>query len=170
MPCTFEHLAVHPKIVVTGPQRSGTRIAAKMIAADTGHDFVDETEFLIKDGALFRAALERDGVVVQAPHMLKDLVDDPPGSVFVVLMRRDLDHIHASEGRIRWAEELGGRATELGKFGLTEGDPASIKYAYWDGHEKTVPFVEVDYESLRGHRLFIPDELRKDFGPLQTQL
>jgi hypothetical protein len=141
-----------------------------MIAADTGHGFVDETEFLIKDEALFRATLERDRIVVQAPHMLKDLVDDPPEGTFVVLMRRDLDHIHASEARIRWAEELGGRATELGKFGLTDGDPATIKYAYWDTHEKKVPFLEVEYESLRSHPLFIPDELRKDFGPLQTQL
>src|SRR5579875_68345 len=77
----FEHLAVHPMIVVTGPQRSGTRIAARMIAADTGHRFVDETEFLIKDEARFRALFRSPGgeaFVVQAPHMLKDLVDDPP--------------------------------------------------------------------------------------------
>ena len=67
----FENLAVHKKIVVTGPQRSGTRIGAKMIAADTGYQFVDEAEFLIKDSDLFREFLQRDGVVVQAPHMLK---------------------------------------------------------------------------------------------------
>jgi hypothetical protein len=49
----FEHLAVHSKIVVTGPQRSGTRIASQMIASDTGHEFVDEVDFLITDTTRF---------------------------------------------------------------------------------------------------------------------
>ncbi|MGH9105582.1 MAG: hypothetical protein ACRDZX_07040 [Acidimicrobiales bacterium] len=165
----FEHLAAHPKIVVTGPQRSGTRIAARMIAADTGHGFIDETEFLIKDSGLFREVLRRDRVVVQAPHMLKDVVDDPPPGIFVVLMRRDLERIHASERRIRWAEDLGGNKTELGKFGLTEGDPAALKYTYWDAHGKRVPYLELEYESLRAHPLFVPEGQRANFGPLQTE-
>ena len=97
----FENLAVHNKIVVTGPQRSGTRIGAKMIAADTGHQFVDEAEFLIKDTTCSGSSSQRDGVVVQAPHMLKDVVDDPPPGILIVLMRRDLDQIHASAARIR---------------------------------------------------------------------
>jgi len=166
----FEHLAVHPKIVVTGPQRSGTRIAAKMIAADTGHAFVDEMEFAIKDVEAFRAVFQRDNIVAQAPHMLKDLVDDPPAGIFVVLMRRELEDIHASERRIRWAEVYGGNVTELAKFGLTEGDPASVKYGYWDSHPKSVPILELEYEALRRHPLWVPDEQRRDFGPLQTTL
>jgi hypothetical protein len=165
----FEHLAVHKRIVVTGPQRSGTRIGAKMIAADTGYQFVDEAEFLIKDNDRFREFLKRDGVVVQAPHMLKDVVDDPPPGIFVVLMRRDLDQIHASAARIRWAEDFGGNTTELKKFGLTEGDSAAVKYDYWDSHAKSVPFLEVPYESLREHPLFVPDDQRKTFGHWQTQ-
>jgi hypothetical protein len=165
----FENLAVYKKIVVTGPQRSGTRIGAKMIAADTGHQFVDEAEFLIKDSDLFREFLQRDGVVVQAPHMLKDVVDDPPEGVFIVLMRRDLDQIHASAARIRWAEDFGGNTTELKKFGLTEGDSAAVKYDYWDSHEKSAPFLEVPYESLQAHPMYVPDEQRKSFGHWQTQ-
>ena len=146
----FEHLAVHKKIVVTGPQRSGTRIGAKMIAADTGHEFVDEAEFLIKDSDLFRQFLESDGVVVQAPHMLKDVVDDPPPGIFIVLMRRDLDDIHASADRIGWTENFGGNTTELKKFGLTEGDSAAVKYEYWDTHDKLVPFLEVPVRVAAG--------------------
>jgi hypothetical protein len=164
----FEHLAVHPRIVVTGPQRSGTRIAAKMIAADTGHAFVDEMEFAIKDAGAFGEVLRREGIVAQAPHMLKDLVDEPPAGTFIVLMRRDLGRIHASEHRIRWAEVYGGNITELAKFGLSEGDPATLKYAYWDSRPKLVPFLELEYEALRSHPLWVPDEQRHDFGPLQT--
>lgn len=165
----FEQLATHPRIVVTGPQRSGTRIAAKMIAADTGHVFVDEMEYAIKDVQAFRQVLRRENIVAQSPHMLKDLVDDPPAGIFVVLMRRDLEQIHASERRIRWAEVFGGNVTELAKFGLTEGDPATVKYDYWDSHPKSVPFLELDYESLRSHPLWVAEEERHDFGPLQTE-
>jgi hypothetical protein len=165
----FENLAVHKKIVVTGPQRSGTRIGAKMIAADTGHQFVDEAEFLIKDSALFREFLQRDNVVLQAPHMLKDLVDDPPPGIFIVLMRRPLDEIHASAARIGWTENFGGNTTELKKFGLTEGDSAAVKYEYWDSHDKSAPFLEVPYESLRDHPMYVAEDQRKTFGHWQTQ-
>jgi hypothetical protein len=165
----FEELAVHNKIVVTGPQRSGTRIGAQMIAHDTGHRFVDEAEFLIKDSDLFREFLQNDGVVLQAPHMLKDVVDDPPPGIFIVLMRRHLDQIHASAARIGWTENFGGNTTELKKFGLTEGDSAAVKYAYWDSHDKSVPFLEVPYESLQAHPLYVADEQRKTFGHWQTQ-
>ena len=163
----FEHLAVHSKIVVTGPQRSGTRIASQMIASDTGHEFVDEVDFLITDTTRFRQALARDGVVVQAPHMLKDLVDDPPPGVFVVLMRRDLSQIHASAQRIGWSE-LGGNRTELAKLGVLEGDSAALKYAYWDAHTKYAPYLELKYQWLRAHPMFVPAERRRYFAPLQT--
>lgn len=166
----FEKLAVYPKIVVTGPQRSGTRIAAKMIAADTGHEFVDEASFRAYDVQRWREILQRDRIVVQSPHMLKDVVDDPPPGIFVVLMRRELAKIHESEQRIRWEQDLHGNTHELGKFGCAEGDSAQIKYDYWQTHPKTAPFLELQYESMRAHHLFIPDELRRDFGPLQTDL
>jgi hypothetical protein len=102
--------------------------------------------------------------------MLKDVVDDPPLDILVVLMRRDLDQIHRSAQRIGWAKDLGGNTTELRKFGLSEGDSAAVKYAYWDQHTKSVPFIELEYESLTGHPLYVPAALRRDFGPLQTDL
>jgi hypothetical protein len=141
-----------------------------MIAADTGHQFVDEAEFLIKDSALFREFLQRDDVVLQAPHMLKDVVDDPPPGIFIVLMRRPLDEIHASAARIGWTENFGGNTTELKKFGLSQGDSAAVKYDYWDSHDKSAPFLEVPYESLKEHPMFVPDDQRKTFGHWQTQL
>jgi len=168
----FENLAVYPKIVVTGPQRSGTRIAAKMIAADTGHEFVDEASFHAYNVRRWREILQRDRIVVQSPHMLKDVVDDPPPGIFVVLMRRELAKIHESEQRIRWEQNFHGNTNELRKFGCSEGegDSAQIKYDYWQAHRKTVPFLELQYESMRAHHLFISDNLREDFGPLQTEL
>lgn len=166
----FEELKAHHRIVVTGPQRSGTRIAAKMIAADTGHRFVDEVEFGVFDASRWRALLDGDGIVVQCPTMLKDVVDDPPSGVYVVLMRRPLEDIHASEKRIGWRTEAFGHADvlELMKLGASEGDPAELKYRYWDTHTKEFPYLELDYAELERHPLFVAAPGRRAFGPLQT--
>jgi hypothetical protein len=167
----FEQLAEHSRIVVTGPQRAGTRIATKMIAADTGHTYVDESEFAFTNGAKWRKVLRRNRVVVQCPAMMKDVVDDPPPGIFVVLMRRSLDEIHESAERIDWEGEHQGNTAELQKFGQTEGDSASLKYEYWNGHtDRSFPFLEVNYESLKDHRLWIDKDLRKDFTAHQTTI
>jgi hypothetical protein len=167
----FESLAVYPRILVTGPQRSGTRIAAKMIAEDTGHLFVDEAVFAFSDEPAWREILKAKQIVVQAPSMLKEVVDNPPREAFIVLMRRDLGKIHESERRVGWdSDRFGGPARELRKFGLAKGDSAQVKYDYWESHEKTVPFLELEYESLREHPLFIPDHQRRVFEIAQTKL
>lgn len=164
----FEDLAVHLRIVVTGPQRSGTRIAAKMLAQDTGHRFVDERRFGVFDEKRWREELQAERVVVQSPTMLKEIVDNPPSGIFVVLMRRDLAEIHASMHRVGWDRDPLGNATELKKFGLTDCDSAQIKYDYWASHEKAAPFLELEYESLRQHPLFVLDDHRRNFEIAQT--
>jgi hypothetical protein len=166
----FEDWAVHLRIVVTGPQRSGTRIAAKMIAEDTKHTYVDEREFGVFNPQRWRQVLQSERIVVQAPTMFKEIVDSPPPEIFVVLMRRDLAKIRASAQRIGWDRHPLGNSKELSRFGLTSGDSAQAKYDYWASHDKKVPFLELEYESLRQHPLFIPDEQRRNFGALQTRL
>ena len=161
----FEHLAEHSRIVVTGPQRSGTTIAARMIASDSGHGFVDEAAFNVYDVAMFRSALADPGVVVQCPHMLKLLVDDPPQDVLIVLMRRSLEEIRRSEERISWT--WGHK--ELKLFGLSEGNPAAIKYAYWDANPPSNS-IEVEYESLAEHPAFVDQSQRIRFTPKQTSV
>jgi hypothetical protein len=163
----FDHLARHTRIVVTGPQRSGTRITAQMIAADTGHTFVDEMSFEVSNEALWRLILKEEQVVVQAPGLLKVIVDRPPSGIFVVLMRRDLGRIHASEDRIGWETVLHGNSGELAQFGLKEGQSADIKYEYWDTHDKCFDFVELPGD-IAAHPLYLPDHRRIGFGPLQT--
>jgi hypothetical protein len=164
----FEALRRHRRIAVTGPQRSGTTIAAKMIAADTGYRCFDELDYGVFDTDRWRGLMSVDGAVVQCPHMLKDIVDDPPPDIFVVLMRRDLPAIHASAVRIGWRDHPWGNVAELWKFGLREGDSASVKYEYWEGSPKSFPYVELPYDLLRRHPLFVSDELRRRFRPKQT--
>lgn len=166
----FEGLAIHPKIAVTGPQRSGTTITARIVSADTGHRFVDEREFGVYSDDRFNALLEEPGpFVVQCPHMLKPIVDARRADLFVVLVRRDLDAIHLSEARIGW-EARGHKEKELRRFGLDDGDPATTKYDYWDSRPKVPKYLEVSYDELAGHPLFVEQALRKQFRPKQTRL
>jgi hypothetical protein len=164
----FEHLARHRRIAVTGPQRSGTTIAAKMIAMDTGFRYVDERDYAGYNEQRWRRFLAQDGVVVQCPTMLKDLVDDPPPDVYVVLMRRPLSEIRASADRINWESRLKGNTTELQKFGLSEGDSALVKYRYWATQPKRFPFLELPFDLLTDHPLYIEKALRVKFQPKQT--
>ncbi len=165
----FEHLAEHSRIVVTGPQRSGTTIAARMIADDTGHRFVDEEEFGIDNVDQWRALLAEERVVVHCPHMLKRILDEAPSSVFVVLMRRPLGEIRASADRFGWYSADWGNGRELAQFGVTEGDSALLKYEYWDSNDKAFPHLEVPYSSLEGHPLSRGPEIRRNWDAGQIE-
>jgi len=49
---------------------------------------------------------------------------------------------------------------------------ATTVYEVWETFQKpmmAVPFIELDYESLTDHELWIPPEERRDFKPRQWQ-
>ena len=164
----FEDLRSYPRIAVTGPQRSGTRIAAQMIAADTGHRYVDEAEFQFIDETAWADLLfPASGVVVQCPSMFKPLMDRADDDVFVVVMRRPLSEIHASQARIEWNRF---EVWELGRFGVADGDSAALKYEYWDTKPRPPHHLEISYASLSSHPAFVPADRRAEFGPYQTEV
>jgi hypothetical protein len=45
-----------------------------------------------------------------------------------------------------------------------------VKYDYWERSRKSEDFVEIHYDSLRAHPLYVPANLRADFHPKQTEL
>lgn len=165
----FTALNRYRKILVTGPQRAGTTIAARMISADTGMRYVDEDEFLRDRRDLLAPFLESDEpMVIQCPALCRyahELVNDRDA---VVLMRREPADIIASQRRIGWnAERL-----ELSRYGLKEGVIARVKYAYWETHQRQriVNAIELPYESLAGHRLWVDPLQRSNFAPRQTTI
>lgn len=172
----FEELSVHPKILVTGPCRSGTTIVGKMIEHDTGHRYVDETEFSIFKRHLFDNILLSDKVVVQCPMLFTDIVDNPPPDVFVVVMRRSVDDIKSSYDRILRLQDLRPvrlAAAPVGSIvglnaGADGGVIAGAVYNYWDSHAKSFSFVEVQYEDIKAHPLYIGAEERAGFDIKQT--
>jgi hypothetical protein len=165
----FEDLREFEKIVVTGPQRAGTTICSRMIAHDLGYEHVDETAIRIHDLHILKLVL-RVGrrFVVQCPALCSQVHRVADERTAVVMMRRPLADILASQARIGWALE----GEELFRYGVSDGIAAEVKYRFWDREQKTVlahPF-EVEYESLRDHPLWVPRELRSRFAPKQTSL
>jgi hypothetical protein len=174
----FEHLATYNTILVTGPQRSGSRIAAKMVAADTGHTYVDETQFGVYNLRDFAILLRGRGIVVQCPtmsHVIHGVSQDH--GTLVVFMMRDVDDIANSEERVKWDR---GVYIELAHFGyhgrraksyrLSGGQVAPLKYKRWEMWQKDLVWhhLELQYESLAGHPLWVPKEDRLYWTPEQT--
>lgn len=175
----FEHLSVYDQILVTGPQRSGTTIAAKMIAADTGHRYVDEEEFCTHVEEMFASVLGERKIVVQCPAMLYIMDQVATESTLVVVMMRDCLDIASSEDRVGWKV---GPYYELGKLGMSSqqarryrhagGRVAPLKYLWWkEGLRDSIPhWLELEYESLSTHPLWVPRGQRAHFLPRQTAL
>lgn len=162
----FQKLHDHSQILVSGPQRSGTRIAATMIANDTGHRFIDETE--VKELFLGQSLEDRnrnkDWNVTSAKiiAVVQKLIDEntnfvlhcPPfmpwlhlvNGAFIVVMRRSIADIMKSANRIGWKRgryefeynKMGYTRFGRHKIGLTKTDEhiATIKYDYWDSYQK----------------------------------
>lgn len=163
----FEHLGGFERVLVTGPQRSGTRICSKMIAHDTELRFVDEREFGTDSlNQLWRLLQEETGIVVQCPALCRyvhHLAGDYDAVVF--MSRRPLS-TKLSEERIGWRWE----PPELMRYGF--GTRAAVsKGLYWEHlqeHATSNPFT-VEYDSLADHPLWIPKERRTHFDPYQTE-
>lgn len=160
--------------MVTGPQRSGTKFAAEIIAEELGLRYVSESEFGVHSLDRFWELLDGK-VVIQAPalsaycHLL-------PGHVAVVFMLRDLDEILASQSRIAgWLENEEPR--ELAKYfrSADSGTSAAVKYDLWQRYQKPAmlsegkSFFELHYpDDVRGHPRYVPADQRKGWLPKQT--
>lgn len=165
----FEHLAEFNQILVTGPQRSGTTICARMVAEDTGHEYIDEAVFNVHRWDYLQGILEAwDKIVVQCPAVAHCIHQVPDDALVVWMMRPPRDII-ASQERIGWKEE----PIELAKYRpLINGNfhgagIAEVKNGFWNVAQKPVikHWLEVEYDSLAEHPLWVPQELRTDWGP-----
>lgn len=181
------------RMVVTGSQRSGTTIAAQMIANDLSWKFVDESEVNASDFDKLRDLIDSAAkFVLQLPNLL--LRTDEIHNFFtsrcvgVVAMRRPYREVEASRERINFlprdpaSEELildliaRSRAvkSELPDFeNLLSRQISLMEYRqlYITYYLESLPYVTVlDYENLQGHSMWIEKKLRLDFGPKTTTL
>jgi hypothetical protein len=170
----FEHLADFDVILVSGPQRSGTTVCARMVAQDTGHQLIDESEYHFHNEAHWRQIIQIGGkVVVHCPamcHLVHEFADDE--RVAIAFMLRDVRDIISSQERIGWTQREEPR--ELAKYNADYGPVSLVKYEFWArvqcGLFPPERCFEIEYESLAGHPLWVPSEKRVNFGHRQTSL
>ena len=167
-------------IIVTGPQRSGTTIAAAMIANDLGIPCIDESDNSFKNcfETLQRIAKDESPAVVQSP-VLASCIEKigPIEGCAVVWMLRDRAAIIRSQDRIGWT--CGGEAMEMAVYrrfwGVTSGRICDIKLKIWNERQKPtiqVPWFDLDYDGayVKEHPLFVQKDQRRNFGAKQTKL
>ncbi len=175
----FENLSTYSKILVTGPQRSGTTIAARMIAHTTGHQFVDEWDFNVSDLGMFHRLFYTPGpMVIQCPALCRCVHHYADERAMVVLMRRPPTEIADSVRRIRWEGNLPQEMTQYGitlpKSDLTNRklviDWIDTKYDFWNEIQAPcIPnSIEIAYNSLSNNPLWVPADRRKEFNAKQT--
>ena len=166
----FRELASFRNVYVVGPQRSGTRIAATMIAADTGHPLMDERRFSCDSLSRLYTILEDPhmaGAVIQAPGLTRWAHHLATPADAVVFMVRALEDIQASEDRIGWKHAY----VEAMKYGEGHKHPAKSKVEFWMLHQRNriANAYTVRYASLESHPLWVPDDLRRRFKWDQTK-
>lgn len=148
----FGNLKGFRRVIVTGPHRSGTTIAAEMIAADTGKRCVREEAFRFRDIAAAEAITEG---VLQGPYLLPWSPILAVEGTAVVYVRRDGAEIDASVARLRER----GISTPL--FHWRQA------WRLWRQIEPLVPAAwTIEYDSLREHPLWV--EERGGWGHRQT--
>jgi len=156
----FEYLKEYDEILVTGPQRSGTTICARMIAHDTGHTYIDEARFKIWYGdEALKVARENRPCVVQGPGLLEWAFRFDT----VVVMIRDPIDIGES---LKRSPEVVSRLTTEYPMSHYFGNPHRIlpllmyEVFFQCTARKIQNLIEVQYDSLEDHPLWIPKEER----------
>jgi hypothetical protein len=184
----------HRKILVTGPARSGTRICATMVAADTGLRYIDEIEIpaLFKGKSLEDKNPNWNEIKKATVAAIQQLVDNnefvlhcPPlmpwvhlvRNVLVIMMKRPIRDIEKSSRRIgikKAREELEYNKLGYSKYGKalnkvkTHKPIAELKYVLWNKHKIDCNYMEVNYCDLANHPLWLPSNKRKNFRWNQT--
>lgn len=168
----FAHLKPYHYLLLTGPHRAGTTIAAMMMANDLGIDYYEEEDTLHwarsprPDGIDLRdffQAKDNVAMVLRCPafcHTVHTYSDVP--DLAVVMLVRPLEEIKASQERVRW-----GYARPQMEYYPGYAPPvAGAKYEYWfDVQEEALGdrAFTLEYHSLSRHPMWVPREKRADF-------
>ena len=167
----FNYLKQYDNILVSGCPRSGTRIGAKIIAQEIGYEYVDEAEFHhYHMGEFVRILDDRDKIVVHCPALSSIIHRLDSKDTFIVFMRRDPLEILESMKRVNFREE--DKLWVLKRYGEFYGKLPSVIYDYWNNYQRHFidKYLELDYESLSEHELWLTKDKRQNFNWYQTSV
>ena len=158
---SFEDVKKFNKIIVTGPQRSGTTICAQMLAHDLKVRYVDESDIGIYTESAIRALCTSDpGFVLQCPRAAFACHTFIYPDVAVVFMYRGSYDIKKSQDRINWTNSY--QHDELSLYGVTNRTISTVKYHTWRTKQKQlIPNAfEIWYDTLQTHKFWVKPEDR----------
>lgn len=150
----------YSRIIVSGPQRTGTRFITNALASDLGYDVIDEVDYGIENTDRFMQTIsERDNFVCQAPAQSYTLHNVGTPSTIILFSYRPTENIIFSQELCSWnCENVEKRKyqnnREMKRF--VGGSPISkIKYRAWEEYQKPlclVPSLDIVYDSFKEHK------------------
>jgi hypothetical protein len=159
----FSKFEQYSKIVVSGPQRSGTNLISKIFSEELGYRVVDEEEFGFHFERDFIEVLtSQSKIVMQAPGMCHILHKLTESNACIVFCLRNPLEIMQSQYNLEWE----GEALERKKYTRPEYSYLPIgltKYIEWFFHQRNelkIPYEEVYYDSFKNHKLWVNKENR----------
>ena len=188
----------YKRVVVTGPQRSGTQIGAKIIADILDWDFFSESELDNDRGPSYSDRYWEwvsnpltHQTVLQCPQM-SHLCHRTPEDTLIVFMMRNVDDILASDQhRIKHFMRRNARAGKLepsqsvftdkrreysrmflDKAPVSIEETPEVVYTVWHHIQKRHNFSwrELNYRALAEHPLYLPQNIRRTFFKKGTQI
>jgi len=172
----LEILKNYKKIIVTGPQRSGTTITGKILSVRLNLKYLDEMVIKVRDKKLFDQVVnERNNFVLQCPSMSYYIHNiGNREDVFIVFMKRDVHDILLSQYRINWTYDKSESLKYINAgFDVNIDIPISIiKYHIWNKYQKNKikNKMELWYECLKTDDMWIDKKFRKNFYSKQTEI
>ncbi|MEE8599053.1 MAG: hypothetical protein V3S69_06040 [Dehalococcoidales bacterium] len=171
---------LNPRVIlVSGPQRSGTTIAARIIQKDFDRTYIDENDYGVHnfENVERRVAAEGKQYVIQGPGLSSFLHKIDPDWLGI-FMWRSKEEILASQKRIEWHPS---EPSELGKyndrFGAKEVEKygkipiSDLKKMFWTDLQQFKlgeRGITLSYKSLKSHPLWVDKEDRTGTWGVRT--
>lgn len=151
----FHTLDRFNRVLVTGPQRSGTGLVALMVASATNMVYVRYNKMrpVPKGIQKFKST---SGIVLHHPSYVAFLKDVQAEDTAIIFVWRSIDEILDSEIRHKWA----GRVVEQVLLGIgSDVGPAKEKQRLWAAGlwSALLNAFTVYYDDLRSHPMFCND-------------
>ena len=184
------------RIVVTGPQRSGTQIASKIIADILNWEFVGEQKMCRKgqdhDERYFKWVTNpiRQSTVLQCPRISHACHLTPKPTLVVFMMRNIAEILESDQHRIKHHTRLSPRKRKIlscisvfttkrqqysklfyDRKEIAVTDTPQVVYDVWNNIQKKEDFnwYELEYKLLEQHEYWLPLEIRRTKFKTGTQ-
>jgi nuclear transport factor 2 (NTF2) superfamily protein len=181
----------YKRIVIVGPQRSGTTFTSQALSNTLKFRNVDEGEFSVRDVNMFRNIMKQENIVIQAPAMTCRIQALIGKDDLVVFMSRKWSDI--VKGVHRKNKSLSNwifmeTMFDAERYYFNEYDNTAGKffdkyvnknsyyldayYNMWKHYQsKVIPnCITLKYESMKNHPMWLDKSQRKNFGDKQTTL